>query len=595
MPAAASARQSVAEVTNRRYEREQEGFGRTLGPERPERYEALRCGTVFFGVPDTGTGDSRGAYGLPVSRDRQHIEWETSAAEAAEKTVFTWMGGSRVWPAMTPAFPYHTAALSVDGRAPLRFPLGRPEGFHVAGDGISLEFEPRQFHSLSEAYHRYFDAAGITGFFRLHVDGRLLTRGKPVRLRVELDRFERVETTYHVIPRNDCLAVDLRILRDEIAVLQRELVAFKRSHEQLAAQLYPELFPERVPGERVIVTQDPIKHLHPATITGMSDGELVVTMREGTDHLSTDGRIMLVRSRDGGRTWGKRELMFDLGRCDHRSSPILELPNGDWVATDYRAGVKGGVYDEEGVRQYRYTAPSMWGAWSTDRGRSWSFSKDPFAVPGAPSPFGEVERHMIRLPSGRLLVGSACATTPDSIKGVAVFASDDNGRSWSFLSKQEADPRIEAEATLLRCRSGKILMLVRTVSGVHHPGLVPDWRTSGCLLQCESHDEGRTWTPYQDTTLSSLHTPGHLLQLQDGRILCSHASRSYPGSIYVTTSSDEGRTWGASRVIANDQENFDNTYPTTAQLKDGTLVTVWYANRFGKFFIAALRYPASAI
>jgi hypothetical protein len=84
--------------------------------------------------------------------------------------------------------------------------------------------------------------------------------------------------------------------------------------------------------------------------------------------------------------------------------------------------------------------------------------------------------------------------------------------------------------------------------------------------------------------------PGHLLQLQDGRILCSHASRAYPGSIYVTTSSDEGATWNASRVITNDLQNWDTSYPTSGQLADGTIITTWYANLFGKFFVAALRY-----
>ena len=43
--------------------------------------------------------------------------------------------------------------------------------------------------------------------------------------------------------------------------------------------------------------------------------------------------------------------------------------------------------------------------------------------------------------------------------------------------------------------------------------------------------------------MSSMASPGHLLQLADGRILCTHASRHYPGSIYVTVSSDEGETW----------------------------------------------------
>ena len=92
--------------------------------------------------------------------------------------------------------------------------------------------------------------------------------------------------------------------------------------------------------------------------------------------------------------------------------------------------------------------------------------------------------------------------------------------------------------------------------------------------------------------MSSMNTPAHLLQLQDGRILCTHASRTYPGSVYVTLSRDEGETWDTenTRIITNDLANFDSTYPTSGQLADGTLLTTWYANLFGKFYVAVKRY-----
>jgi hypothetical protein len=310
-------------VSNKRHAREQEGFARTLGPEDAAKGEALRCSTMVSCVPGQWSSDSRGWYPMPASLSRRHIEWETTPAETAERTVFTWMGGSRVWPAYTPAFPYATASISVDGGEPLPFPLGRPDGFRVERGDLVLEFEPRQYRSLVEGHHRVSEPTGISGYFRLHVGGKLLTAGKPLRLRIALDGVGDLMASLHVVPRGDCLVTDLRLLRDEVAMLQREVVTLKRSHEMLYAQQYPELFPERVRGERVIVTQDATKHLHPATLTVMQDGEVVVTMREGTDHLSRDGRIMITRSRDGGRTFGPREVMFDLGPVDHRSSPII--------------------------------------------------------------------------------------------------------------------------------------------------------------------------------------------------------------------------------------------------------------------------------
>jgi hypothetical protein len=597
MNAPAPRSQPTAEVTNQRYARELEGFARTLGAEAEG--EALRCSTARVRSVLWGD-DFRGTMKVPPCVGRRRIAWETAPAEAAERTVFTWIGGSSTWPAFRPAYPYATAVLSIDGAEPLRFPIAQPEGFRVERGGLALEFEPRQFQSLAEPYHRYWGYLGITGFYRLHVDAARLSPGRPLRIAIELPEEPRDHQAFYTLaPRRDVLRVDLRLLRDEVAQLQGDLVRLKRSHETLAAQIHPELFPERIRGERVIVTQDRTRHLHPATITVLADGEVVITAREGTDHLASDGRMIMVRSRDGGRSWGPRELMFDLGECDHRCAPVVELPNGDWLTTDYRPGGPGGIYaTPDGAYRDHLEAPTLWGAWSSDRGRTWSFSTEPLTVPGSPSRFAEAERHMIRLPNGRLLVAASFYTAPETVDGIAVFSSDDDGRSWSCLAKAPVDPRVEGEPTLLRTRSGRIIMIVRTMTPYRlASGKGYDWHRWGGLLQSESLDDGRTWTTFRETGMGSMSSPGHLLQLADGRILCSHASRAYPGSIYATVSRDDGETWdvSATRVIADDLANFDSCYPTSGQLADGTIITTWYQNLFGKFFIAALRYPASAL
>jgi hypothetical protein len=298
-----------------------------------------------------------------------------------------------------------------------------------------------------------------------------------------------------------------------------------------------------------------------------------------------------VRSKDGGRTWGPKEVMFDLPKADHRSAPIYELPNGDWVTTDYRAGAE---YSAEGIWAWAANMErghTLWGAWSTDRGRSWRFTTEPMTVPGA-VPYAEVERHIIQLPSGRLLVAANHIPSTAGAVGkayamawIAIFCSDDNGRTWRVLSKVPENPNIIGECSMLRTHSGKLLLLSRSEAWTGN-----DWTKKGMLYQSVSHDEGATWSEFKPTAMSSMSSPAHLLQLQDGRILCTHASRFYPGSIYATVSRDEGQTWDtpSTRVIANDISNDDSCYPNSGQIADGTIITVWYANLFGKFFLAAL-------
>ena len=49
------------------------------------------------------------------------------------------------------------------------------------------------------------------------------------------------------------------------------------------------------------------------------------------------------------------------------------------------------------------------------------------------------------------------------------------------------------------------------------------------------------------------------------------------------------------KIVTNDIINFDNCYPTSAQLADGTILTTWYANLFGKFYVAVKRYATERL
>ena len=590
----------VDQESNRKFAREQEGFARSLSTPADE---VPRCSSIFYAYPVMNLADHRGAppaEGQLVGKtgphgDRMYVEWETSPAESAETTVFTWIGGSELRPALRPAYPYVIGTLFVDGVKRLEFPIGRSELYKVSKDGFSLSFEPRRLQSLAEELDRYFSPHGVTGFYHLEVPGESLTAGKPLKLRVELQKTDGShETFFFVSPRKDALTVNMGILRDEVSQLQLDMVQLKRSHEMLYAQVYSQLYPNRVKGKLTIANQHETRHMHPANITVMSDGEVVIAFRDAQAHLDVHGRMMLIRSKDNGDTWSAPEVIFDLPRADHRSAGILELANGDWVTYDYRAGK---LYDENDVfiiNDFLVDEPATWGAWSTDKGKTWTFTEEPIMSPHADNRFIEPERHSLLLPSGRILL--AANTIPKNFNDrffceIAIFASDDNGRHWQYLSHLPLYPFIDGEPSLVKARDGRIILVSRSRTlepGWNHA----DWKESGMVVLFTSDDDGVTWSEGQPTPMSSMSAPAHLLSLQDGRILCSHASRAYPGSIYVTVSDDNGRTWPVenTRIIANDVVGYDSCYPTTGQLADGTLITTWYANVLGKFFLSTLKY-----
>jgi len=70
--------------------------------------------------------------------------------------------------------------------------------------------------------------------------------------------------------------------------------------------------------------------------------------------------------------------------------------------------------------------------------------------------------------------------------------------------------------------------------------------------------------------------PSHLLRLRDGRLVMTYGYRRSPFGNQARVSTDHGRTWGAPLTISADGASGDLGYPSTVELADGRLLTVWY-------------------
>lgn len=170
-----------------------------------------------------------------------------------------------------------------------------------------------------------------------------------------------------------------------------------------------------------------------------------------------------------------------------------------------------------------------------------------------------------------------------------VARSPDDGETWSLVPL--APPRITNaqdvsisfnETALVETRENRILALMR-----------PNPDTSGHLYQSVSDDAGKTWSPPERTPMWGF--PAHLLVLADGSVLCSYGYRRPPMGIRACLSRDGGRTWDIASefVLRADGRGAsgDVGYPRTTQLKDGTLVTVYYITEAsGITHVAASRW-----
>jgi len=93
-------------------------------------------------------------------------------------------------------------------------------------------------------------------------------------------------------------------------------------------------------------------------------------------------------------------------------------------------------------------------------------------------------------------------------------------------------------------------------------------------LQTESADGGSTWSVPHSIGVWGL--PSHLLRLRNGRLLMSYGHRRPPFGNQARISADHGRTWSEAMIISGDGAGGDLGYPSTVELADGSLLTVWY-------------------
>lgn len=326
------------------------------------------------------------------------------------------------------------------------------------------------------------------------------------------------------------------------------------------------------------------------TIARTRSGDLLVVASAGREgHVCPFGRVEFMRSGDGGATWTWPQVIVDTA-IDDRDAGVLETNSGTLIASTFTslafesrmpsaAEVKSGKvrgWSLEKLTRWqqardrlspdaRRAALGCWVVRSTDNGNSWSAP-----IPSvANSPHGPIQ-----LADGRLLYcgkqlwvhGIDGKQTP-----IGAAESTDDGLTWNWIGRvptragDSMDDYHELHA--VETAEGRIVAQIRN----HNTANKQE------TLQTESDDGGRTWT--EPHSIGVWGYPSHLLRLQDDRLLMSYGYRRAPYGNQARLSEDSGRTWSDPLTLSAEPTGRDLGYPSTAQLDDGTLVSVWYEQR----------------
>jgi hypothetical protein len=318
------------------------------------------------------------------------------------------------------------------------------------------------------------------------------------------------------------------------------------------------------------------------TVARRRRGQLVVAYSGGREaHVCPFGRVEMMVSNDEGATWEYPQVLIDMP-IDARDAGVLVTSRGTMLVTTFTSLAYESILTE--AEKKKPDAPGAWpaeklaawrsahnrlsaeqrqaalGQWiirSTDGGVTWS-ERYPSVVN---SPHGPIQ-----LSDGRLLYAGKELWTGERRVGVA--ESFDDGRTWQWLAEIPTRPKDKDsnyhELHAVEAPGGRIIAHIRNHNKDN------DRET----LQTESTDGGKTWSVPQAIGVWGL--PSHLLRMRNGHLLMSYSYRRAPFGNQARVSIDNGRTWSEPMTISADGTNGDLGYPSTVELDDGTLLTVWY-------------------
>jgi len=272
----------------------------------------------------------------------------------------------------------------------------------------------------------------------------------------------------------------------------------------------------------------------------------------------TGGRIMAIRSSDGGITWTKPETIIDT-RWDDQEPSFLELPDGTLVMSfTTLADWRDLPETPPGKRPLSQQVAVIR---SADGGKTWP-CEDEVVYLGSPLNF----RHLasspaVRLEDGTLLLATFGCDHGGPWKG-PIYASRDEGRTWELRSI--IDHIVVDEPALGTLPDGRVLLVSR-----NQP--VEKLENSPVIF---SDDGGKTWSEPVWTGVA-MAAP-HMVVQRDGTVVIVYGPGGGGGARAIF-STDGGDSW----LKQTEDQGFllDPSvygYPGACELEDGSIYCVYY-------------------
>ncbi len=314
------------------------------------------------------------------------------------------------------------------------------------------------------------------------------------------------------------------------------------------------------------------------TIERTKDGRIAVACSGfRLEHICPFGKAIICYSSDEGKTFTSPEAVIDTV-LDDRDAGLCAFGESGLIITSFNNSVEfqrncccrehlQECYDyldtvsDEAEKEALGSEFRM----SFDNGKTWGkIFRSPVTSPHGP----------IETKDGRILWMGVAFSSEGNIKNAVQLWEIHKDGTMDFVGSVEnaTENGISLnsyEPYMIELDNGTLICHIRIERGE------PRYFTT---FQSESFDGGKTWTAPHALLARKGGAPAHIVKHSSGVLISACGYREEPYGIRLMLSADNGKTWQTDIVLYDEGADDDLGYPATVELKDGKLLTVFYAH-----------------